>query len=290
MTNPMSCDQFAGGLSALLEREVDEPTRASLEAHAIACAECGSLLADLRKLRVDAANLPELTPSRDLWAGIESRIQTPVIELQGMHGPSSGVSRADERSRRRISGSVWMGLAAAGLVAVTAGITHVMTKRVLASKAAVVATQSPSVSPVAAPATVAPKTDSTQPAARDASSSARPATTAAAVASGPVDRQTAPGTTRQASFAAEKSLSAEQTYALEIARLRVIVNRRRAQLDPVTIGVIDRNLQLIDDAITQIKQALSKDPASRFLIESLNSALENKVEVHRTAATLPTRT
>lgn len=77
---------------------------------------------------------------------------------------------------------------------------------------------------------------------------------------------------------------------LEIARLKAIVNRRRTQLDPVTLGIVDRNLSVIDDAIAQVKQALQKDPESRFLMESLNNALENKAEVLRTAALLPSRT
>jgi hypothetical protein len=83
--------------------------------------------------------------------------------------------------------------------------------------------------------------------------------------------------------------SAEQVYAGEIARLRVIVERRRSQLDPITVSVIERNLKVIDDAIAQCKLALSKDPASRFLMESLNSALETKVELLRTATMLPSR-
>jgi hypothetical protein len=77
-------------------------------------------------------------------------------------------------------------------------------------------------------------------------------------------------------------------YADEIARLHAIVERRRSQLDPVTVGVIEQNLKVIDDAIAQCKLAISKDPASRFLMESLNSALETKVELLRTATMLPT--
>jgi hypothetical protein len=89
-------------------------------------------------------------------------------------------------------------------------------------------------------------------------------------------------------FASSKP-SAQEVYATEIARLHTIVQQRRNQLDPVTVSVIERNLRVIDDAIDQCKRALAKDPASRFLIESLNSALETKVELLRTAALLPAR-
>src|SRR5205085_9703030 len=66
MTRELPCEEFAGRLADLLEREADETTRAALESHALACADCGALLADMRKLRIDAASLPVLVPSRDL--------------------------------------------------------------------------------------------------------------------------------------------------------------------------------------------------------------------------------
>ncbi|HJQ55108.1 MAG TPA: hypothetical protein VJ825_14810 [Gemmatimonadaceae bacterium] len=79
-------------------------------------------------------------------------------------------------------------------------------------------------------------------------------------------------------------------YVNEISRLRSIIDNRRSQLDPVTVGVIEHNLAVIDSAIAQCRSALAKDPASAFLMQSLNNALENKVELLRTAATLPPRT
>jgi len=81
--------------------------------------------------------------------------------------------------------------------------------------------------------------------------------------------------------------AAEQTYEAEISRLRAVLNYRRPQLDSSTVAVVEHNLRVIDDAIAQCKQALRKDPASRFLMESLNDALDTKVQLLRTAATLP---
>jgi len=46
---------------------------------------------------------------------------------------------------------------------------------------------------------------------------------------------------------------------------------------------------VIDDAIAQCKAALKKDPASRFLMESLNNAMDDKVQLLRTAAVLPAK-
>jgi hypothetical protein len=266
----ISCDRFADKLSDYLERDVDETTRAKIEAHAVECVECGRLLADLRSLRLGAANLPQLAPSRDLWKGIAERIETPVVELKNGKAVDVATIRAQaERplSRRRVG--IWAGLAAAGLVAVTATVTHELTKRSIVAPAAVVAT---------APSTPA------------ASAKTPSAVTSPVVAP---NRDSVPPTrassgTPTATLVSDRP-SAEQTYDMEIARLRVVVERRRSQLDSVTIAVLEHNLKVIDDAIRQCKTALLKDPGSQFLMESLNDALDNKVQLLKTAATLPSK-
>lgn len=281
MMNPteptMTCDQLADVLAQFLEHEVDESTRGRVEAHAASCLECGALVGDLRKLRVDAANLPTLAPSRDLWAGIAARIETPVVEIV----PRRGVVErfADETvdrsvaSRRRLS-PMWAGLAAAGIVAITAAVTHELTKRTIVVSAPVTATvaaapvEAPDASPVAAPL------PSSIPVARSTP----------APADSTVQRSNAPSGT----LVANKP-SAEETYDREIKRLRAIVAARRSALDTTTIRVIDHNLKVIDDAIAQCRAALARDPASRFLLESLNDALDTKVHLLRTAAMLPSR-
>jgi hypothetical protein len=231
-------------------------------------------------LRIEAANLPELAPSRDLWSGIAARIQTPVIELPttGDGQRTTGDGRTTKIGRR-----AWMGLAAAGLVAVTAGITHVVTRQVMGGNAARTVAVTPALSPeTTTVAVVAPTTGAAQP---DSSKPVAPATAPSVVAH-PGGAATLSTVSQPLSVVRRPSSPLE----LEIARLKAIVNRRRTQLDPVTLGIVDRNLSVIDDAIAQVKQALQKDPESRFLMESLNNALENKVEVLRTAALLPSRT
>lgn len=44
------------------------------ERHRDACAACQALWAELERISAEAARLPQLTPSRDLWSGIEARI------------------------------------------------------------------------------------------------------------------------------------------------------------------------------------------------------------------------
>jgi hypothetical protein len=44
------------------------------ERHRSDCAACQTLWAELESISAEAARLPQLTPSRDLWSGIEARI------------------------------------------------------------------------------------------------------------------------------------------------------------------------------------------------------------------------
>jgi hypothetical protein len=258
MTIPtMTCEQFVEQLADYLESDVSEPTRIAIEAHAVQCAECGALLADLRQLRVDAAALPPRVPERDLWAGIAARIETPIVEISPS-GPVDTWIRRDRRIRR-----VWTGLAAAGLVAVTATVTYQVTKRTAPVASTVAVTPSPSADTQAAPAQT-PSVIDTSPAATASTTS-----TPSALVNNPT--------------------AAEQKYDAEIARLRVIVAQRRSMLDTATVSILDRNLKIIDTAIAQCRMALRKDPASRFLMQSLNDALDSKIQLLRSAAALPSR-
>jgi hypothetical protein len=274
MIRETQCDAFAERLADLLERDVDESARAALEAHALDCADCGTLLADLRKLRIDASNLPMLAPSRDLWEGIAQRIDAPVIPL---HAGVAERGAAPLPWRRRWAS---MSAAAALLVAATAASTYYLTIHFRsAESAATIAVRSAVVSDTGR----AMPESASVPAVAVVDSAGRPA---------PMPKQmerTAPRAPQTGARLVSTKPSAEQVYTSEIARLRTIVERRRTQLDPVTIGVIERNLKVIDDAIAQCRLALTKDPASRYLMESLNNALENKVQLLRTATMLPAR-
>ena len=268
MTHPtITCERFNEQLVDFLERSVSEPMRAAMETHAVSCGDCGPLLTDLRRLRIDAANLAELAPSRDLWSGIASRIEAPVLALPG----------ARAIPRRIWSNPIFVSLAAAGLVAITATITHKMDGGPVdrstggpptngARPSSVVTSQAPSV----------PAQKSQLP------------TAVAQVDSGPpVHRSTGQPPARLAS---NTKPSAERTYDREISRLLVVYNQRRPALDSTTIAVVRKNLKIIDDAIAQTKMALQRDPASQFLMESLNDEFDSKVQLLRKVAMLPSGT
>ena len=272
MTRLMSCDEFAERLSDFLERDnrvLDDSTRVSMERHALSCAGCGALVADLREVRVAAGNLPVLAPSRDLWSGIAARIETPVVQLSrgGMPVAAESAGAASARSGSRFSRRVWLGLAAAALVAVTVTVTREASRQTAPQQSAP-ATVAPPVAQVAAQ-----PVDSTHPAG--------------------AATETAPATPRHAAASlasnTQAKVSPEVTYDREIAKLRIIVDQRRSDLDSSTVAVITHNLRIIDDAIAQCRTALKKDPASRFLMQSLDDALDTKVQMMRTVAMLPSR-
>ncbi|MEX2152436.1 MAG: zf-HC2 domain-containing protein [Gemmatimonadaceae bacterium] len=267
----MSCELFTERLMAYLEHETDEATRAAIERHSVTCAECGALLADLRKLRIDSANLPELQPSRDLWSGIATRIEAPVVSIGG-----TVVREADRGRVRSIVMSRWMrgAMIAASLVA-AAGVGYLArgAETTTGPSNPVAEFRVDTVRVAEIPPDVQPSITLPRP---DRTSAAPPAATVAPPVR-PPEVQLALAT-----------LTAD--YDREIARLRVLIEQRRNQLDPATVAVIEKNLQVIDTAIDDSKKAIATDPASRFLIESLNQSLRSKVELMRTAALLPSRT
>lgn len=229
MTYPMiTCDDAQRLMSDLLDGTLSDTQRAQYDAHAAACNDCRVLARDLAQLRDDAAALPVMTPSRDLWRGIEARIQAPVVAFDAV--PRRAMGRWTSRQ---------VAAAAAVIVAVTAGGTWLA------------ATRFPARMPQSSVATAA-----------------SPRTEVVAVAD-------------------QKGIA---TYEGEIGKLRRILDTRRGELDPTTIAVLEKNLTLIDQAITESRAALTADPASTFLAGRLNRAYDTKLELLRSAALLPSRT
>jgi hypothetical protein len=134
MTDLMTCAQAETLLADWLDETLDPRAAQVVGAHVRACSHCSALLAALDVQDADAAALPQLQPSRDLWAGIEARIQTPVVELATR--PSGGAMVVPRRF-----GWVAQAAAAVALVTVTAGTTwiyagrtvrHAVTRNVIA--------------------------------------------------------------------------------------------------------------------------------------------------------------
>ena len=288
-SNHMACDGFAGKLADYLDGDLPAAGRDAMDAHASVCAECRQLLSELEALRVEAASLPLLEPSRDLWAGIAERIDARVLPLDA---PRAARMATVRRTWRHPA------VAAAALVLITAGVTHMWTRYTYETPA-----PRPAATEVAAlvPAVVTP-TPETE-AATEGTGSAPAASSSRERGAGAAPRASVrPAAGRTASQPAAVLVSrspnagrimrteAEPVFDREIVKLRAIVRDRRTQLDPRTIAVLEQSIAVIDSAIAQSRAALAKDPASGFLATQLNHSLEKKVELLRTAALLPART
>ncbi len=274
---PMICGDVDERLPDYLEETLDEGTRRRVRLHLTSCDRCASLVAQLESIRVDAAALPELTPSRDLWAGISARIETPVIALGGSEVPFG------RRSPAWLTGAI-----AAGLVFATAGVTHVLTRQSMEREfASAVRADAPVTVGAAGPSQLpVDLTVSMDRSVTEARRQPDAGSVAVAVREDVRSRQE-PG---RATVRLVARTSVDRTYDREIVRLRAVLRQRRAQLDPETVTVIEQSLRVIDNAIAQSRAALAKDPASAFLRDQLDSSLEKKVDLLRTAALLPART
>ena len=136
MTTPMTCEAYQTLLPDFLkERGLAADRREAAEHHRRQCAACRALTADLRAITAAGAELPLLSPSRELWPGIEARIEAPVVPIPTPTGVAAVPSGAGGPSVRTRPG--WrLAIAASALIAVTAGITYSVTMRVASAPVA----------------------------------------------------------------------------------------------------------------------------------------------------------
>jgi anti-sigma factor RsiW len=73
-------------------------------------------------------------------------------------------------------------------------------------------------------------------------------------------------------------------YDEAIADLQQTLQDGRAQLDPQTVRILETNLNAIDKAIDQCRQALAADPANLYLHNHLAEARQRKLALLRRAA------
>lgn len=272
----LTCSDVDDRLADCLEGTLTGDDRRAVDAHLASCARCAALVRDLRAIADGARSLPALAPSRDLWAGIAERIETPVLPLEA----GRTAMRATRRPR-----SVRAFAIAAGLVFATAGLTYLFTvSRMRTPESAV-------------RMAIVPSPDD-QPIAGDSAAPTPRAPLSSPLASTPTQEVAAPAPTLDARSRLAASVEPSATAAAataevldgEISRLRQLLAERRQDLDPRTAAVLESSLRVIDDAIAQSRAALASDPASGFLNEQLNRSLDKKVDLLRTAVLLPART
>jgi hypothetical protein len=79
---------------------------------------------------------------------------------------------------------------------------------------------------------------------------------------------------------------ADKQFDAAVTDLEQILREERDRLDPRTVMVIERNLNTIDEAIKQAREALDSDPANPYLNSHLADARRRKLELLRRAASL----
>src|SRR5207253_5620115 len=81
---------------------------------------------------------------------------------------------------------------------------------------------------------------------------------------------------------------ADAQYDAAVSDLEKALQNGRRRLDKTTIAIVEHNLQIIDQAIKQARQALETDPANDYLSGHLVEARRRKLDLLRRAAALTT--
>ncbi len=258
-------DAWMERLSEYLDEDLERSERESLEAHLEGCADCASVLAELKSVRERArAGLGDSPVPTDLWPRIEARIESartrpaPVTELE--------VTRTPRGSRgARFSFSLPELIAASVAIAILSGgavFALVKYRETGAPAPGRIVAKSPE---SGAPSPTEPAGSAFTPAPEAVPASASPRTGA--------------GT-----LAAEGNSGSPHEAA--ISELRKALARQRDRLDPATIRTLESNLAIIDLAIDQAKRALTADPANTYVKEHLAETMRRKVELLQRATML----
>src|SRR5579862_3783841 len=123
------CAGFESVLPDYLDDALEPDAAGAAAAHLASCETCRALARDLQGIRSQAAALPVLHPSRDLWTGIEARLGSTAAAPVAS---PSGSPR--QKALHRWFGPQYaarVAALAAGLVIVTAAFTYLITRETL---------------------------------------------------------------------------------------------------------------------------------------------------------------
>jgi hypothetical protein len=118
----MKCADIRKLLSEFIDGDTSPEQNETVREHVASCVACAAEVAALRGLREVTAQLaPEIEPDRDLWEGIEAKLDGVVEDLDAGRGRVVGL---DLRvSRWNAAGWAWrLGVAAAAALVVVAGV------------------------------------------------------------------------------------------------------------------------------------------------------------------------
>ena len=199
----------------LVDGRLEPAHQRDIERHLEICANCRALVTDLRSIRASAFMLDRREPGAPVWAKLQAAIAAePAPRARVLFMPTRG------------NWPVWLGAAAALILATVIGLLPLMNRN-------------------AAP-----------DAAADAGDGA-PEVTVESVA---------------LEFEA-----AEKHYQKAIDDLQTIANKDTGELDPEVAAVLQKNLTVIDTAISESRVALRAQPSSTNAQDGLFNALRTKV-------------
>jgi anti-sigma factor RsiW len=211
----MNCaDLTEDALVDLVDGRLDGAAQRNVERHLEACANCRAMVEDLRIIRSSAFMLDRREPKPETW----QRIQAAVAAE-----PKGRVLTMPARA----NWPVWLGAAAALILATVIGLLPLMNRETEHDDTAQTETAEP------AEVTVESVT---------------------------------------AEFEA-----AERHYQKAIEDLQTIANKDTGELDPQVASVLQKNLTVIDQAITESRAALQSQPSSSNAQNGLFDALRTKV-------------
>jgi anti-sigma factor RsiW len=219
----MKCaDLQSDVLVDLVDGRLDPAEQRQIERHLEACAECRALVTDLRSIRASAFMLDRREPAAALWAKLQAAVAAePKPSARLLQMP-----RAMGRSLGEGGWPVWLGAAAALLLATVIGLLPLLNRNAA--------------------------TNGDQPAAE-----VQPEVTVESVA--------------------EEFAKAEEHYQKAIDDLQTIANKDTGELDPQVAAVLQKNLTVIDQAISESRAALKTQPTSTNAQDGLFDALRTKV-------------
>jgi anti-sigma factor RsiW len=199
----------------LVDGRLEPAEQRDIERHLEACANCRALVTDLRSIRAAAFMLDRREPGAAVWASLQAKVAAEP-------SPKGRVLLMPTRQ----NWPVWLGAAAALILATVIGLLPLLNRNATAPQTA-------------------------------AGENGTPEITVESVA---------------AEFEA-----AEQHYQKAIDDLQTIANNDTGELDPQVAAVLQKNLSVIDQAITESRAALQSQPSSASAQDGLFDALRSKV-------------
>jgi anti-sigma factor RsiW len=219
----MNCaDLQSDVLVDLVDGRLDLTRQRDVERHLEACPSCRALVTDLRSIRASAFMLDRREPPQAAWM----KLREAIAAAPAPKGTLLSMPGVVRRSLGEGGWPVWLGAAAALLLATIIGLLPLMNRNA---------------APVESAGTEAPA----------------PEVTVESVA---------------AEFAA-----AEQHYQKAIDDLQTIANKDTGELDPEVAAVLQKNLLVIDQAISESRVALQTQPSNTNAQDGLFDALRTKV-------------